>query len=100
MVHANASSLGALQQDVRALRQQHLDETSLLKQRVAALETELKEARQMLEEYHVRGKHFHARYAPRVKTLWERHNAFVSRWAASEPPDETDVLPDWDKNPQ
>ncbi|KAF1314691.1 hypothetical protein FI667_g16438, partial [Globisporangium splendens] len=100
MVHANASSLGALQQDVRTLRQQYLDETSLLKQRVTALETELKEARQMLEEYHVRGKHFHARYAPRVKTLWERHNALVSRWAASEPPDETDVLPDWDKNPQ
>ncbi|KAF1336863.1 hypothetical protein FI667_g42, partial [Globisporangium splendens] len=92
MVHANASSLGALQQDVRALRQQYLDETSLLKQRVTALETELKEARQMLEEYHVRGKNFHARYAPRVKTLWERHNALVSRWAASEPPDETDVL--------
>ncbi|KAF1313310.1 hypothetical protein FI667_g17497, partial [Globisporangium splendens] len=100
MVHANASSLGALQQDVRALRQQYLDETSLLKQRVTALETELKEARQMLEEYHVRGKNFHARYAPRVKTLWERHNALVSRWAASEPPDETDVLPHWDKNPQ
>ncbi|KAF1319474.1 hypothetical protein FI667_g13099, partial [Globisporangium splendens] len=100
MVHANASSLGALQQAVRTLRQQYLDETSLLKQRVTALETELKEARQMLEEYHVRGKHFHARYAPRVKTLWERHNALVSRWAASEPPDETDVLPDWDKNPQ
>ena len=100
MVHANASSLGALQRDVRTLRQQYLDETSLLKQRVAALETELKEARQMLEEYHVRGKHFHARYAPRVKTLWERHNVLVSRWAASEPPDETDVLPDWDKNPQ
>ncbi|KAF1332721.1 putative retroelement, partial [Globisporangium splendens] len=100
MVHANASSLGALQQDVRALRQRYLDETSLLKQRVTALETELKEARQMLEEYHVRGKHFHARYAPRVKTLWERHNALVSRWAASEPPDETDVLPHWDKNPQ
>ncbi|KAF1326163.1 Retroelement pol polyprotein, partial [Globisporangium splendens] len=100
MVHANASSLGALQQAVRTLRQQYLDETSLLKQRVTALETELKEARQMLEEYHVRGKHFHARYAPRVKTLWERHNALVSRWAASEPPDETDVLPHWDKNPQ
>ncbi|KAF1319760.1 hypothetical protein FI667_g12873, partial [Globisporangium splendens] len=100
MVHANASSLGALQQAVRTLRQQYLDETSLLKQRVTALETELKEVRQMLEEYHVRGKHFHARYAPRVKTLWERHNALVSRWAASEPPDETDVLPDWDKNPQ
>ncbi|KAF1326687.1 hypothetical protein FI667_g8127, partial [Globisporangium splendens] len=100
MVHANASSLGALQQDVRTLRQQYLDETSLLKQRVTALEMELKEARQMLEEYHVRGKHFHARYAPRVKTLWERHNALVSRWAASEPPDETDVLPHWDKNPQ
>ncbi|KAF1318301.1 hypothetical protein FI667_g14062, partial [Globisporangium splendens] len=100
MVHANASSLGALQQDVRALRQQYLDETSLLKQRVTALETELREARQMLEEYHVRGKNFHAWYAPRVKTLWERHNALVSRWAASEPPDETDVLPHWDKNPQ
>ncbi|KAF1314284.1 hypothetical protein FI667_g16804, partial [Globisporangium splendens] len=100
MVHTNASSLGALQQDVRALRQQYLDETSLLKQRVTALETELKEARQMLEEYHVRGKNFHAKYAPRVKTLWERHNALVSRWAASEPPDETDVLPHWDKNPQ
>ncbi|KAF1315164.1 hypothetical protein FI667_g16211, partial [Globisporangium splendens] len=100
MVHANASSFGALQQAVRTLRQQYLDETSLLKQRVTALETELKEARQMLEEYHVRGKHFHARYAPRVKTLWERHNALVSRWAASNPPDETDVLPDWDKNPQ
>ncbi|KAF1313504.1 hypothetical protein FI667_g17284, partial [Globisporangium splendens] len=100
MVHANASSLGALQQDVHALRQQYLDETSLLKQRVTALETELKEARQMLEEYHVRGENFHARYAPRVKTLWERHNALVSRWAASEPPDETDVLPHWDKNPQ
>ncbi|KAF1315244.1 hypothetical protein FI667_g16114, partial [Globisporangium splendens] len=100
MVHANALSLGALQQDVRILRQQYLDETSLLKRRVTALETELKEARQMLEEYHVRGKHFHARYAPRVKTLWERHNALVSRWAASEPPDETDVLPHWDKNPQ
>ncbi|KAF1317037.1 reverse transcriptase, partial [Globisporangium splendens] len=99
MVHANASSLGALQQAVRTLRQQYLDETSLLKRMVTALETELKEARQMLEEYHVRGKHFHARYAPRVKTLWERHNALVSRWAASEPPDETDVLPDWDKNP-
>ncbi|KAF1331523.1 hypothetical protein FI667_g4261, partial [Globisporangium splendens] len=94
MVHANASSLGALQQAVRTLRQQYLDETSLLKQRVTALETELKEARRMLEEYHVRGKHFQARYAPRVKTLWERHNALVSRWAASEPPDETDVLPD------
>ncbi|KAF1327391.1 hypothetical protein FI667_g7647, partial [Globisporangium splendens] len=100
MVHANASSLGALQQAVRILRQQYLDETSLLKQRVTALETELKEARQMLEEYHVHGKHFHARYAPRVKTLWERHTALVYRWAASEPPDETDVLPDWDKNPQ
>ncbi|KAF1336385.1 hypothetical protein FI667_g537, partial [Globisporangium splendens] len=100
MVHANASSLGALQQAVRTLRQQYLDETSLLKQRVTALETELKEARQMLEEYHVRGKHFHARYAPRVKALWERHNALVSRRVASEPPDETDVLPDWDKNPQ
>ncbi|KAF1328863.1 hypothetical protein FI667_g6411, partial [Globisporangium splendens] len=100
MVRANASSLGALQQAVRTLRQQYLDETSLLKQRVTALETELKEARQMLEEYHVRGKNFHARYAPRVKTLLERHNALVSRWAASEPPDETDVLPHWDKNPQ
>ncbi|KAF1318629.1 hypothetical protein FI667_g13779, partial [Globisporangium splendens] len=91
---------GALQQDVRILRQQYLDETSLLKQRVTALETELREARQMLVEYHVRGKNFHAKYAPRVKTLWERHNALVSRWAASEPPDETDVLPHWDKNPQ
>jgi hypothetical protein len=61
---------------------------------VTALETKLKEACRMLEEYHIRGKNFHARYAPRVKTLWERHNALVSRWSASEPPDETDVLPD------
>jgi hypothetical protein len=61
---------------------------------VTALETKLKEACRMLEECHVRGKNFHARYAPRVKTLWERHNALVSRWSASEPPDETDVLSD------
>lgn len=97
MVLANASSIGALQQQLATFRSQMTEENALLRLRAERLETTVKALQSQLTAEHDRGKSFHAKYAPRVKTLWAKHNALAHQVANEE---EDLALPDWDENPQ
>jgi hypothetical protein len=96
MVHQGARAIGALERELDALRQRYDQDVSALSQKCEDLEADVHRLKTSAADEHARSKQFYARYAPRVKALWQ-HQSVLDDCAGV---DDDQRLANWDTDPQ
>lgn len=96
MVHQGARAIGALERELDALRQRYDRDVSALSQKCEDLEADVHRLKTSAADEHARSKQFYARYAPRVKALWQ-HQSVLDDCAGV---DDDQRLANWDTDPQ
>jgi hypothetical protein len=96
MVHQSAKAIGALERELDALRQLYDRDVSALSQKYEDLEAQVHLLKTSAADEHTRSKQFYARYAPRVKALWQ-HQSVLDGCAGV---DDDQRLANWDNDPQ
>ncbi|KAF1319005.1 hypothetical protein FI667_g13398, partial [Globisporangium splendens] len=74
MVHQGARATGALERELDTLRQRYDRDVSALSQKCEDLEADVHRLKTSAADEHARSKQFYARYAPRVKALWQHQS--------------------------
>lgn len=96
MILQSSRAIGALEGELASLRQHYDQQLSALSQKCEELEADVHRLKTSAADEHSRAKAFHARYAPRVKALWQ--NQSVLDVCAGVQDDQR--FGDWDNDPQ